>query len=225
MRYRSLDFTLAFLALTALAAGRGIGVHPEPVQLPSASSHNPPGRYIAVEDPTLGPRSYSHPPGRTSPEEDPVSGPRYSYSRSPISLRLRSASLAPLRPREEAPFEVQQVKCNDRHDPDFKGHEDVHRDAVDKGAKRFCESDFARDTLTIVDDTMDHPLHAWRWRYRDQMGVIQDYKVHWRAKCRTKLGFQDIGYPLGPDGPSCVDIMKDNYAKCEFASLCVVLSP
>ncbi|WQF84830.1 hypothetical protein CDEST_09844 [Colletotrichum destructivum] len=210
MRYRSLGFSLAFLALTALAVGRGISVHLEPIQLPPTSPLNPPGRSDAVEDQILGPRLYSHPSGKTNPEQDRFFGTR--SSRSPISLR--SVSLAPLRPREEAPFELQQINCNDPKEPEYKRHPDVHRDAVNKGAKRFCESDFARDTLTIVDDTIDHPLHAWRWRYKDQMGVIQDYKVLWRAKCRTKQGFQDIGYPLGPGGPSCVDIMKDNYAKC-----------
>ncbi|KZL63550.1 hypothetical protein CI238_02901 [Colletotrichum incanum] len=208
----SLSLSLAYFVLATLVVGGGVSVHLEPLSLPPSFPNNFLGRTGTVKNHSLSPRSLHNRRGILMPVGDTSLG-----SRSIRSSIFRHPSFSPApHLSEEAPFELHPIDCHNPDYPEFKSHPDVHRDAVEKGAERFCESDFARETLTTVDDVKDHPLHAWRWRYKDHMRVYQDYKVHWRVNCRTKQGFQDIGFPLGPDGPSCVEIMADNFRKCEI---------
>ncbi|KAK1987068.1 hypothetical protein LZ30DRAFT_580746 [Colletotrichum cereale] len=178
---------LAIFALATCVVGRGVNIHPEPLSIhPSVF----PSKNGVSKDPNIRLRSY-----------DSQLSHRSSFSRV-------------VRPRDNAPFELGAVECNDPKDPEYKYHPDINSIDVDKSSTRFCESELARSTLTTVDDVRDHPLHAWRWRYKDYHQRLHDYKVHWRVNCRTKQGFQDIEYPLGPHGPSCVDIMRNNYRNC-----------
>ncbi|EFQ28941.1 uncharacterized protein GLRG_04085 [Colletotrichum graminicola M1.001] len=148
--------------------------------------------------------------GKSSMMKDAIIGPR-----SDESLVFRRPSLSRVvRPRDNAPFELGTPDCHDPNYPEYKNHPDVKAANVDEGSKRFCEHSLTRATLTAVDDVKTHPLHAWRWRYKDVASTFLDFKVHWRVNCRTTLGFQDIEYPLGPYGPSCVEIMIENYRKC-----------
>ncbi|KAI3535454.1 hypothetical protein CSPX01_11408 [Colletotrichum filicis] len=127
----------------------------------------------------------------------------------------RSPTSTPVQPRgDETPFKVFLIECNNPSYKEYKRHRDVHHDGVDKGVEQFCDSDIARDTITLVDDVQYHPLHTWRWRYKDRYGVYLDFKVNWKVGCRTSQGFQDIQRSLGPDGPSCDDIMLANWKHC-----------
>ncbi|KAK2053345.1 hypothetical protein LY76DRAFT_619986 [Colletotrichum caudatum] len=148
--------------------------------------------------------------GKSSISKDGNSGPRSDETQ----ISRRSSSLRVVRPRDNAPFELGAPECHDPSLPEYKGHPDVHSDKVDNGSQRFCDSPLIRATLTAIDDVKNHPLHAWRFRHQDSTRTFLDFKVHWRVNCRTTPGFQDIEYPLGPYGPSCVEIMVDNYRKC-----------
>ncbi|KXH50206.1 hypothetical protein CSIM01_07430 [Colletotrichum simmondsii] len=166
------------------------------------------GHPSTAKHPTKSPLSLL-PPTVTpflSPESSSILRPQ---SQLPDS---RSSTSTPVQPRgDETPFKLFPIECNNPSYKEYKSHRDVHHDGVDKGVERFCDSDLARDTITIVDDVQDHPLHAWRWRYKDRYGVYLDFKVNWKVGCRTSQGFQDIQRPLGPDGPSCDDIMLANW--------------
>ncbi|KAK1961974.1 hypothetical protein LY78DRAFT_706121 [Colletotrichum sublineola] len=185
-----LRISLAIFALATCVVGGGVEIHSGHLSVPRLDDSLSDKSRI-LKDPDIGPRS----------NDSPIRRGSSSFSRV-------------VRPRANAPFELHAVECHDPEWPEYKGHGDVHRDRIDHGALTFCESDLARSTLTTVDDVKNHPLHAWRWRYYDDRKIYQDYKVHWRVNCRTIQGFQDIEFPLGPNGPSCIDIMRDNYIKC-----------
>lgn len=157
------------------------------------------------------------PPAGTSfiqPENSDDLRPRTQRfgSRRPFSTAIEPRT-------DESPLKLFPIECNNPSYEEYESHRDVHHDGVDKGVERFCGSNLARDTITIVDDVQDHPLHAWRWRYKDKYGVYLDFKVNWKVGCRTSQGFQDIQRPLGPDGPSCDDIMLANWKHCKSFSL------
>ncbi|KAK1725732.1 uncharacterized protein BDZ83DRAFT_776422 [Colletotrichum acutatum] len=174
---------------------------------PSSSIRDP----STLKYPTKSPLSLL-PPAVTpflSPENSGNPGPQTQLPDS------RSSYSAPIRPREdETPLDLFPIDCNNPSYKEYKRHRDVHHDGVDKGVERFCDSGLAHDTITIVEDVQDHPLHAWRWRYKDKYGVYLDFKVNWKVGCRTSQGFQDTQRPLGTDGPSCDDIMLANWKHC-----------
>ncbi|KAK1991408.1 hypothetical protein LX36DRAFT_590539 [Colletotrichum falcatum] len=185
-----LGCSLAILTLTTCVAGRVVDVHSDPVSVRPSLNDSDRGKSNISKDADTRPRSN---------ESQILHGS--SFSRA-------------VRPRELAPFELRAVECHDPKYPEYKNHPDVHSQNVDIACSRFCRSALALATLTAVDDVKTHPLHAWRWRFRDHVYVHMDFKVHWRVNCRTEPGFQEIEYPLGPYGPTCRDIMFENYRSC-----------
>ncbi|SPO02476.1 uncharacterized protein DNG_05149 [Cephalotrichum gorgonifer] len=90
---------------------------------------------------------------------------------------------------------------------ELPGHADIDRGDMIDGARKFCESEDAPETMDASSEK-----YVLNWTNKDD--VNYDYQVFWAPGCVTESGSQNIQHPT-ETGPNCVSSLGRTYDKCE----------
>ena len=109
---------------------------------------------------------------------------------------------------DHAPWEEQAPSCN--NEDDFRGHADISGYDQSMGSIAACAN---APGFMGESSAQGAP---YTYRYKGSHDINYDYQISWDWNCRTDSTTQELGYPLGEDGPYCHAVMMRAYQNCEF---------
>lgn len=114
------------------------------------------------------------------------------------------------------PLEVGEVQCND--ESLFPGHRDISPAKQEAYSIKFCQN-FGYVPGQMDPDTtgVSEKYDVYDWI---DVHIYYLFSIHWIPGCALEADpSQDINWPVGTMGPSCFDIMRQNYVKCAHVEL------
>lgn len=133
----------------------------------------------------------------------------YSSLISAIEANPTTSTTSAAATHTVTPLEMGTLQCFDASTE--PGHGDLQENGQQLFAIEYCKTDSDRPgDFHAVD------YQGFHVRKTDSHGVNYDFTVTWSYGCVTTTTTQNFLYPLGEDGPTCMQLMAWDMSNCEY---------